>query len=807
LLLHDGGQGFEAFLDNLREVFGRLRETKLFVKPSKCALGVPKAVLTGHTVDCEGKHFEAEKLDKVLTMDRPLYVKGLKSFLGLTNWFQAHVKDYSKIAKPLSEVLKDYDQMKHTKIVWTKEREEAYEKLKLAVNQCPKLYFLNNQADSEIILETDASDYAIGAYLYQRYTDVETRERVTRPIGFMSKTLSKTEIGWSTFEKEGYAIIAAVRKWHHLLGDRRFTLRTDHKNLTYIRDTGSTKVLHWKHCLMAYDFDIVYLKGEENVAADAFSRLVKIDMNSVREAKGLSPTYSKTQLEQLNAVWEELDYYNKLDDLEYLACMVNYEVEHVFDISEFTTSIPQEAFDNISAVHNGVAGHMGQAATWDALVGRGLHWMGMRSHIRQFIKQCPTCQKNSGARAQVYSEPFTLATLQPMQKVAIDTIGPIEEDEHGFKYILVVIDHFTRWTELMALKTTGAEETAEHLVNFFGRFGFPDEILTDNGTQFRNNLMKELVSLIGSRHTTVTPYSKEENGIVERQNKEVMRHLRNIIFDKNTHVKWGRRVLPMVQRILNSSKKRATGVSPAQLLFGDALTLERNIFVDPEAIRKTSKVSPSVTSQLSVGLGAKHFDEESGVVLSDAGRDVLRTQRELIALAQKHQLETDSHHIVERRPTEKLTEHPIGSYVLEEYADNLLRRGPAKGGKSYPILHGPVQVIGRNGNTYTVRNLITLKDHETTVNRLKPYLYDAMRQDPKDAALRDENEFEVEEILKHVGDKAKRTEMMFLVKWKGYPLPEDNSWEPWKNLRLVGALHKYLALNNMKSLIPKNLHD
>ena len=449
LLLHDGGQGFDAFLANLRAVFMRLRTTRLTVKPSKCALGVPKATLTGHTIDAEGKHFEKEKLDKVLTMDRPIYGKGLKSFLGLTNWFQSHVKDYAKIAKPLTEMIKDYDHTKHTKIVWTEDRIRAYEQLKEAVNQCPKLYFLVGQADSEIILETDASDYAIGAYLYQRYTDANTGEKVVRPIGFMSKTLSKTEIGWSTFEKEGYAIIVAVKKWHHLLGDRRFTLRTDHRNLTYIRDTGSTKVLHWKHCLMAYDFDIVYLKGMDNVAADGFSRLVKIDMNAVREAKGLSAKYSTQQMEQLNAIWEELDYDNKLDDMEYLGAMINYEVEHVWDISEFTTSIPQHAFDNIAAVHGGINGHKGQDATWNALVERGLYWQGMRGHIRQFIRQCGACQKNNFAKAKVYTEPFTLAAMQPMQTVGMDTIGPLQMDEDEYKYILVIVDHFTRWTELL----------------------------------------------------------------------------------------------------------------------------------------------------------------------------------------------------------------------------------------------------------------------------------------------------------------------------------------------------------------------
>ena len=106
-----------------------------------------------------------------------------------------------------------------------------------------------------------------------------------------------------------------------------------------------------------------------------------------------------------------------------------------------------------------------------------------------------------------------------------------------------------------------------------------------------------------------------------------------------------------------------------------------------------------------------------------------------------------------------------------------------------------------------MRNLISLKDHSTHVSRLHPYLYDEMRHDPRDAALRDENEFEVEAILNHSGTPKKRVDMKFLVKWRGYEEPSSNTWEPWANVRLVGKLHEYLRNNNMKGLVPKNLHD
>jgi hypothetical protein len=784
----------------LRTVFQRIEKNKLFVKASKCALGAPEAVLTGHTIDREGKHFQREKLDKVLTMERPVHGRGLKSFLGLTNWFSEHIKDYAKIAKPLNAAISEYEVTKHLKIVWTDELNAAFEQLKEAVNNCPKLYFLQDAIDSEIWLETDASDYAIGAYLYQSYTEPGTRRKVTRPIGFMSKTLDKTEIKWSTYEKEGYAMVKAVKKWHHLLADKRFTIRTDHRNLTYLRDTGSPKVYGWKQELQAYDFDLEYVKGEENVAADAFSRLVKIDMNDVREAKGLSRKYPTQQLEQLSAIWEDFGCNNKLNDCDYLAALAEAQVEHVCGSEEFSTSIPDDAYNRIAAVHNSIAGHLGQQATYDALTNRGMFWPGMRGHVRQFLRQCPNCQKNSFNTAPVYTAPFTLSAREPMQTISIDTIGPIKPDEEGYQHILVIVDNFTRWTELAALKSVEAKEMAEHLVNYCGRFGFPAEILTDNGTQFVNDLMRELTALLGSRHRTTVAYSKEENSIVERMNKEVGRHLRAMVFDENSDVQWGKKMLPMVQRIINATKKKSTGFSPAQLLFGDALTLDRNVFVNPDVVKQTTQLTPRT-----MALGSKHFSDETGVVLSDTGKKVLRTQRELIALAQKHQLETDSHHMVERIPSAPLTEFPVGSYVMVKYAENGLRRGPV-GGKTKPILHGPQLVITAQGSRYVVQNLVTLKEKPVHISRLVAYEYDKMRHDPLDAAIRDEHEFRVEKILKHRGDpKGPRKNLSFLVKWVGYNQPEDDSWEPWDNLKLVDKLHDYLIENRFpKALIPAN---
>ena len=120
----------------------------------------------------------------------------------------------------------------------------------------------------------------------------------------------------------------------------------------------------------------------------------------------------------------------------------------------------------------------------------------------------------------------------------LDHIGPLIKDAHGNEYILVIIDAFSRWIELFPTKSTTAAETASAVLNHIGRFGTPEVIHTDQGPAFYNDLITELKRLFGMEHSYATAYSSEENGIMERANQEVLRHLRALLFDSRVHDKW-----------------------------------------------------------------------------------------------------------------------------------------------------------------------------------------------------------------------------------------------------------------------------
>jgi len=121
-----------------------------------------------------------------------------------------------------------------------------------------------------------------------------------------------------------------------------------------------------------------------------------------------------------------------------------------------------------------------------------------------------------------------------MERIYIDSIGPLQEDTNSNKHIVVIIDGFTRWVELYAVPDVTAEVAAKvALLDWVGRFGTPSQILSDGGTQFVNELWEELTALMGAEKLESFPYSHEENGLVERANKQVMKFLREILFDRH----------------------------------------------------------------------------------------------------------------------------------------------------------------------------------------------------------------------------------------------------------------------------------
>ena len=315
------------------------------------------------------------------------------------------------------------------------------------------------------------------------------------------------------------------------------------------------------------------------------------------------------------------------------------------------------------------------------------------------------------------------------------------------------------------------------MLQHFSRFGNPSQILTDNGTQFVNGTIEELLKLCGLEHVKVLAYSKEENSIVERANKEVMRHLRAIVYDfsRNENI---RDILPLVQRIINSSKNSSNGASPSEILFGNAIHLDRGILIPEEAI-------PAGAPQ--------------NVSLSVWASKMLKAQKAIIAKAELVQRTKDAEHVANADP--RRTEFPVGSYVLVEYNSSILRRGPDN--KFNTHLKGPFKVVKKVLSTYTLYDSNTRKDIDEHIAKLHPFIYDSRFVDPVDVARRDVlTSMLVTAVIAHSGNKARRSTLDFSVQFQGLDGTQVY-WLPYSEMRDNPLCHAYLLAHNMKTLIPK----
>ena len=251
-------------VNTLREVFMRIRDAGLTIKPSKCHFGQSSISFLGHDVVNECLHTQEDKVDKIKLAKIPETKTQVRSFLGLTNYYRKFIPHFAHLAHPFTQMTK---KGQPERVVWTEEANVAFEKLKYALCSSPILRLPDFSLP--FILRTDASQTGIGAVLLQRHADIDF------PIAFASKMLNHAQTAYATVELECLAVVWGIERFTKYLYGREFTLQTDHQPLAYLNSAKqkNCRLMRWVLRLQLFRFHIESIPVASNVGADYLSRL------------------------------------------------------------------------------------------------------------------------------------------------------------------------------------------------------------------------------------------------------------------------------------------------------------------------------------------------------------------------------------------------------------------------------------------------------------------------------------------------------------------------------------------------------
>ena len=255
------GRSFDQALTNLVQVFERLRQAGLRLKPSKCSLFQNSVKFLGHIVSKEGVSCDPDKIDCVRNWETPKCVTEIRSFVGFASYYRRFIPHFAHIAAPLVRLTE-----KNAKFCWDQSCVEAFDTLKKKLIEAPVLAY--PQSEGLLILDTDASNVSISGCLSQVQNGVE------KVLAYGSKALSSAQRRYCTTKRELLAVVKFVKHYRMYLWGRHFLVRTDHVSLRWLINFKDPEgmLARWISVLDTYDFTIQHRPGAKHSNADGLTR-------------------------------------------------------------------------------------------------------------------------------------------------------------------------------------------------------------------------------------------------------------------------------------------------------------------------------------------------------------------------------------------------------------------------------------------------------------------------------------------------------------------------------------------------------
>lgn len=581
------GSTEQEHFENVVAVLKRLEEHGLTVNKDKCSIGEKTMEFFGFQFSEHGMSVTEEKFQALLNAKEPRNAKELRSLLGLAQYCErAAIANMAKLVHPLRKLLK-----KKVPFVLTDEHRAALKEFKANIVKYAMGYFRKDWTNRLII---DASPMGLGL-IHTQYNPKDHSQKHIVDLG--SRTLTDIESRYHQTELEALALVWAVEKRHYYIYNVEFEVVTDNKAVQLIYGKHNSvqkgRIQRWGLRLMPYRMKLIHQEGSNNIA-DYLSR----HPSTVAEKR-----YERWAEEQLNmlvssslpkAIKRRVIAKESRNDrrIQNAIAMVRNK-KHMRDLNFFKIAhelaitkdglllkgnrivVPrslQRAIVNIA--HQG---HQGIEKT-KQLARRHIWFPNMSKMLERAVKECPSCRTNTKER-KFNPVKSTELPLGPWRELAIDYYGPI-----WGKYVVVLIDYFSRYPLAKVLGSTNAKTLIPYLDEVFALFGIPKRLKSDNGPPFNSREFAAFCDANNIEHDKITPYWPRANGLVEAFMKNVTKCV------KNSQVS-GRSFEEELKDFLRSYRATphsSTGEAPNALLFRDKPSTVRlpNALADDEITSK-----------------------------------------------------------------------------------------------------------------------------------------------------------------------------------------------------------------------------
>ena len=470
-------------LEHLTKIFRFLSAHGILINPHKCEFAVPSLDFLGHHVSAAGITPRRNNVEAIQQYPQPATTGQLRRFLGLVNFYHRFIPHCAGILQPLHSLLSAHPtRPKSSPLTWTSAAEHAFTATKTALSDASLLSHPHPTA--EVCLMTDASLTGVGGALQQQI------DGAWQPLAFFSRKLTPTQQRYRTFGRELLAIYLSVRHFRPFLEGRAYHVATDHRALASAlpcnADRYSPREVRHLQFISEFTTDIRYVPGFSNDAADALSRstinlVTTPAMVTLAEIATAQVTDAELHL-LLNDGTTSLN-------LSRHPCPTSPS-QLIVDTSTGSPRpfVPAVLHRRVFNPLHGLS-HPGIRAT-QRLIGTRFVWPHMQRDLRQWTRNCSTCQRAKTTRHTVAPLGHFPTPDARFQHIHMDLVGPLPPSA-GYRYLFTCVDRFSRWplaVPLPNIQTATVIQAFLDHCHWIANFGVPATVTTDRGAQFASTL-------------------------------------------------------------------------------------------------------------------------------------------------------------------------------------------------------------------------------------------------------------------------------------------------------------------------------